>query len=232
MGDEPADALAALWPRSLADLAVVGACAFFGFTVPVALFDSTVLFTYHPTCMSMGFGLLMTLGVGAGLKLRALGPGAERVRALWVHAATQTLALFLALGGFVAIYRNKAIHGKPHFTTTHGKLGLLTIVLTVLSPTIGAVAFKRLGLLDAVPEQARPLVKAVHRRLGLFTWCAGALATSLALPHPAVDQGSLTSAWQVSVFVMCAGVAFWHFTEPKGARRDGFAMLDTKDSQS
>ena len=48
MGDEPADALAALWPRSLADLAVVGACAFFGFTVPIALFDSTVLFTYHP----------------------------------------------------------------------------------------------------------------------------------------------------------------------------------------
>ena len=56
-------------------------------------------------------------------------------------------------------------------------------------------------------------------------------ATLLALPHPAVDSGALTIAWQVSVFVMCAGVAFWHFTEPKGARGDGFTRLD-KDSQS
>ena len=231
MGDEPDAALDALWPRSSVDFVVVGACAFFGFTAPIALFDSSVLFTYHPTFMSLGFGLFMTLGVGAGLKLRALAPGAEGVKALWAHAATQTLALALAIGGFVAIYRNKATHDKPHFTTTHGKLGLLTICLTILSPAIGGLAFKKLGALDMLPESIRPLVKAVHRRLGLVTWCCGMLATLLALPHPAVDSGALTIAWQVSVFVMCAGVAFWHFTEPKGARGDGFTRLD-KDSQS
>jgi cytochrome b-561 domain-containing protein 2 len=175
MGDEPDAALDALWPRSSVDFVVVGACAFFGFTAPIALFDSSVLFTYHPTFMSLGFGLFMTLGVGAGLKLRALAPGAERVKALWAHAATQTLALALAIGGFVAIYRNKATHDKPHFTTTHGKLGLLTICLTILSPAIGALAFKKLGALDMLPESIRPLVKAVHRRLGLVTWCCGML---------------------------------------------------------
>ena len=194
MGDEPADALAALWPRSLADLAVVGACAFFGFTVPVALFDSTVLFV-PPDVHVDGFRLLMTLGWARGSSCARSGPGRRGLGRSGCTRRRKPSRSSSRSGGLSPSTATRR-YTAPHFTTTHGKLGLLTIVLTVMSPTIGAVAFKRLGLLDAVPEQARPLVKAVHPAGSvLFTWCAGALATtSPQLPHPAVDQGSLTSA--------------------------------------
>ena len=174
----------------VADLAVVGACAFFGFTVPVALFDSTVLFTYHPTCMSMGFGLLMTLGWARGSSCARSGRGGEDPGALWVHAATQTLALFLALGGLCHLPQQGDTR-QAHFPPPR-QARALTIVLTVMSPTIGAVAFKQLGLLDAV--DGATLVKAVTATRSIHVVC-GALATS-SLPHPAVDQGSLTSAWR------------------------------------
>ena len=51
--------------------------------------------------MAIAFGLLMTLGVVSALKSRALGPGPERVRAIWAHAGVQTFALAFAIGGFV-----------------------------------------------------------------------------------------------------------------------------------
>lgn len=130
-------------PKSWVDVAVLASAALFGVTCPLCLFDGGVLFTYHPSAMSVAFGLLMTLGVVSALKMRALGPGPERVKAIWAHAATQIFALSFAVGGFVAIYRNKSIQGKPHFTTTHGQVGLLAMVLAVLSPIVGGGAPRR-----------------------------------------------------------------------------------------
>ena len=109
----------------------------------------------------------------------------------------------------MAIYRNKTIHGKEHFTTTHGQVGLLAMVLAVLSPVLGGGAFARLGLLTQLPEPVRPAVKWVHRKIGAVAWGAGVCATLLALPHPAVmKEGGVTLAWQAAVIVTAAGVAY------------------------
>jgi cytochrome b-561 domain-containing protein 2 len=168
--------------------------------------------------MSMGFGLLMTLGVASSCKLRTLGGGPERVRAIWAHAACQTGAVAFALGGFGAIYRNKAIKGKEHFTTTHGKVGLLAMALTVLAMLLGGGAFARLGLLARLPEPVRPAVKWAHRKLGALAWAAGILAVMLALPHPAVFRaGGVTLVWQGCVVVAAACVAYMLAAEPTAA---------------
>lgn len=167
------------------------------------------MFTYHPAAMGLGFGLLMPLGVCQALKMRAMGPGAERVKAIWVHAATQALATAFALGGFYAIYSNKALHGKAHFTTTHGQLGLIAMTLTVISPIMGGAAFKRLGILARLPEPMQAAVKWAHRKTGIVAWGAGVLATMTALPHPAVfKEGGITAAWQCAVVVAAAGLAY------------------------
>jgi len=186
-------------------LAVLVASCLFGLTVPLYLFDGAVLFTYHPSAMAMGFGLLMTLGVASALKLRALGPGPERVKAIWAHAAVQVFGLAFALGGFIAIYRNKAMKGKQHFTSTHGQVGLLAMLLAALSPVLGSGAFARLGLLTRLPESVRPAAKWVHRKVGVCAWGAGILAILLALPHPSVFRdGGVTLAWQAMVVVAAA----------------------------
>ena len=56
--------------------------------------------------------------------------------------------------GFGVIYRNKVIHGRAHFTSLHGKMGLLTLVLALLSPVLGALSFKSLGLINMLPGQS------------------------------------------------------------------------------
>ena len=63
--------------------------------------------------MSVAFLLFMAEGVVAGLRFRALPPGAERVTAIRRHAALQCAALLCAAGGFYAIYRNKARRPPP-----------------------------------------------------------------------------------------------------------------------
>lgn len=63
----------------------------------------------------------------------------SRVRLHWIlHLVGIT---FLAIG-FVIILVNKELHNPPkyHFTTTHGLLGLVTIILTVLVAAFGIFA--------------------------------------------------------------------------------------------
>ena len=82
-----------LRPRGLAEWTAVLAAVALGVSVPSRLFDATVLFTYHPSAMALSFGALMPLGVYVALKTRALGAGPLRLRAMWTHAALQTLQL-------------------------------------------------------------------------------------------------------------------------------------------
>lgn len=198
----------AMTPRGAVDAAVLACAAFFGLTCPLYVFDPSVLFTYHPSAMATSFGLLMTLGVYASLKLRLLGHGPERVRAIWAHAAVQTFAVAFALGGFIAIYQNKNLRGKPHFATAHGKVGLVAVVLAVASPALGASAFARLGILTRLPRSYRPFAKGIHRYVGTAAYVAGLAATALALPHRSVDRGAVTIAWQCAVAVVALGTAF------------------------
>ena len=48
--------------------------------------------------------------------------------------------MLAAAGGFGAIYLNKEIAGKKHFTTWHGTFGLLTVIGVLLAAVGGLVA--------------------------------------------------------------------------------------------
>ncbi len=49
------------------------------------------------------------------------------------------------------------------------------------------------------PERWQPRIKALHRQLGLATWLLALATVQLALPHPAVSMGLITTAWQAGV---------------------------------
>jgi len=66
------------------------------------------------------------------------------------------------------------------------QLGLLTLILTGLSPLLGAVSFRKLGLIHRFPEAWHPRLKKAHRALGAVTWGAALLSVEVALPHRAV----------------------------------------------
>ena len=196
-----------LRPRGVAEWTAVLAAFSLGVSVPLRIFDATVLFTYHPTAMSLSFGALMPLGLFVAFKARALGAGPERLRAMWTHAALQTFAAALAFGGLVAIYLNKNIMNKPHFATAHARLGVAAATLTLLSVLLGALNFKRLGLLYYVPEQHRAVVKSFHRKCGAGAVLAGAACIATAIDHPAVAAAAGRGARTAWFALLAAGVA-------------------------
>jgi cytochrome b-561 domain-containing protein 2 len=53
--------------------------------------------------------------------------------------------------------------GKSHFLSLHGKMGLLTFLLALASPLLGALSFRRLGLVQRFPQDWQPRLKWLHR---------------------------------------------------------------------
>lgn len=212
-----------LRPRGVAEWTAVLAAVALGVSVPSRLFDATVLFTYHPSAMSLSFGALIPLGAFVALKSRSLGAGPDRLRAMWTHAALQTFAAALAFGGLVSIYLNKNIMGKPHFATRHAKLGVAAATLTALSMLLGALNFERLGLLRLVPDKHRAAVKSAHRKCGAGAVLAGAASIATAVDHPAtaaIAGRAARTAWFLLLAAGFAGLARVAARGESGRARD------------
>ena len=107
----------------------------------------------------------------------------------------------------VGWYVNKNIINKPHFATAHARLGVAAATLTLLSILLGALNFKRLGLLYYVPEQHRAVVKSFHRKCGAGAVLAGAACIATAIDHPAVAAAAGRGARTAWFALLAAGVA-------------------------
>lgn len=175
-------------------------------TIFVAVLPSAyagVLFAWHPICMSIGYLGLMCEGISTACSARETD-GVVRVQALWSHMWLQTSSTILTSLGFAAIYVNKTIHGKSHFTSLHGKLGSITYCLSLFLIVLGVCSFKRLKLIDRFPSACHPWLKWFHRLFGVTTWCLSLLVMEIILPHPAVLQGIVAHVWRLGL--MCLGV--------------------------
>lgn len=168
---------------------------------------SGVLFAWHPLLMVLGYLGFMTEGILAAYKFRNLD-GTPRVLAIqnhgWIQLASSTC---VGLGLYI-IYRNKAINGKLHFSSLHGKVGAIVLILTAAAPVLGISSFKKLGLITKFPERWQPQIKWLHRALSIFTWMLALVAMQLDLPHPAVFQGFWCRLWQAGVLALGACVLF------------------------
>jgi cytochrome b-561 domain-containing protein 2 len=61
----------------------------------------------------------------------------------------------------------QTLNGKQHFTSLHGKVGLLTFLLALAAPLLGMLSFRRLGLIQRFPPDWQPRLKWLHRLVGL-----------------------------------------------------------------
>ncbi|EFJ53321.1 hypothetical protein VOLCADRAFT_120257 [Volvox carteri f. nagariensis] len=162
-------------------------------SIAFVLFDNT-LFAWHPAFMSIGYIVFMTEGLIAAIHFRQID-GPERVKAIWSHALLQLRAVICVIIGFGVIYRRKIILGKPHFVSLHAKFGLATLILSILMPLWGL--------------------------LGLLTWLLALVTIELALPHPAVNKGWLTLAWQIGVGLIAVLLGLLSFKTVVGAKQLG-----------
>ncbi|KAI3436714.1 hypothetical protein D9Q98_006129 [Chlorella vulgaris] len=180
----------------------VGCCVAMAMAMLPAAYQGT-LFAWHPLMFSLGFLGFMTEGIMAAVRFRP-NEGVARVAAITNHALIQLAATACISLGFYAIYHNKNLMGKSHFLSLHGKMGLLTFLLALASPLLGALSFRRLGLVQRFPQHWQPRLKWLHRLVSAYAYVLSMVTMQLALPHPAVLTGVWCRLWQVGVMSLAA----------------------------
>lgn len=121
--------------------------------------------------------------------------------------------------GFYAIYRNKELHGKPHFTSYHGLAGAVVLTATAAVPVGGALAFKQLGLMRHAPEMRVALIKALHRKAGALTYFAATFVVMLGLCTPAIHQVRLRANCGPSLALEVALTPSWCLVASRASKR-------------
>ncbi len=147
--------------RATATLAVVGSII----SLWPSLMQPGNLFALHPSLMSIAYLGLMSEGVILAALFRHVDAGMDRVAAIRQHAMVQLASLASLLLGLLAIWKNKNNHHKHHFTSLHGKVGLLTVGCSCLSVLLGALSFRALGMMSRLPLRTQAQVKGLHRKV-------------------------------------------------------------------
>uniref|UniRef100_A0A182WDV5 ascorbate ferrireductase (transmembrane) n=1 Tax=Anopheles minimus TaxID=112268 RepID=A0A182WDV5_9DIPT len=92
-----------------------------------------VLFSWHPTFMSIGYLILMSQAVLTMSGSNYFTHRCHHRTKVFVHWLLQALAGILITIASVCIFLNKVRLGKPHFQTLHGIFGLVTVCVTLAS---------------------------------------------------------------------------------------------------
>ena len=76
----------------------------------------------------------------------------------------------LSLGGLYAIYRNKNVWGKAHFTSSHGQAGLAIIISAIGAGMVGGVFLHPDFGIDKTNKTIRYAHKVFARGLLMAAW--------------------------------------------------------------
>jgi Eukaryotic cytochrome b561 len=119
-------------------------------------------FSWHPFLMTVG----MVGCMGCAAVTKKMG-GYQNTKA---HGILASLGYVLALAGLYAIYHNKELFGRPHFTTLHGKGGLVVLLLTIPPLMVGGVFLHPDWGLDRSNQDYRKAHKSISRILLGCAW--------------------------------------------------------------
>ncbi|XP_055535704.1 transmembrane reductase CYB561D2-like [Wyeomyia smithii] len=139
---------------------------------------ATVLFSWHPTFMSIGYLILMSQAILTFSGANLLTYNRHHKTKLYLHWLLQvTGATFITIA-FVCIFVNKVRMGKSHFQTTHGLFGLITVIATLIS--IGGGVFTKYGF------QLRHLIRPIYSKInhgiaGTITYMLGMITIGLGI---------------------------------------------------
>lgn len=127
-------------------------------------FEKYSFFSWHPICMTVGVGLLITEAIFNVSGEAYVGWKVSRVNRVTLHWILHTLGLGLVLIGLIIIVVNKTVNNHPHFATPHSILGLVSIILAFLTAAFGVVTNNSRWL---YPRFRPVLLKIVHAFSGI-----------------------------------------------------------------
>ncbi|XP_034388852.1 cytochrome b561 domain-containing protein 2 isoform X2 [Cyclopterus lumpus] len=182
------------WTRTAS--AVLSHCLCIVFTVFIAVLSrpGTSWFSWHPFLMTLAFSFFMTEAIllfspyGSPLKKFS-----HKTKGC-VHWFLQVSCVSCAVLGLAAIFYNKHLNGKPHFTSWHGLLGLFTVCVVGLQ----SVAAVPLVYHSLAKGWSLAKLKRYHTATGLVTYLLGSASLLL----------GLSSAW----FTGSVGEYTWYLS--------------------
>eukprot|EP00934_Nitzschia_sp_Nitz4_P005246 Nitzschia sp. Nitz4//scaffold65_size103378//64351//65120//NITZ4_004472-RA/size103378-snap-gene-0.14-mRNA-1//-1//CDS//3329556258//5236//frame0 len=127
-------------------------------------------FSWHPFLMTVG--MIGCMGTAAITK--KLG-GYLNTK---IHGMLANLGVMLSLGGLYAIYHNKNLWNKPHFTSPHGKMGVAVVVGGLGAGLVGAVMLHPDFGMDKTNKTIRMAHKLFSRTVMGLSWvvaCSGVI---------------------------------------------------------
>ncbi|XP_076664316.1 transmembrane reductase CYB561D2 [Andrena cerasifolii] len=122
-------------------------------------FGNYSFFSWHPICMSLGVGLLITEAVFSVSGEAYLGSKVSRLNRVTMHWVAHTAGLTLVLIGLIIIVVNKVANNRYHFASPHSVLGLISIILAFLIASFGIITNNPKWL---YPRFRPVLLKIVH----------------------------------------------------------------------
>ncbi|KAM9443951.1 transmembrane reductase CYB561D2 [Clarias gariepinus] len=150
-------------------------CAAFTGCVGILSKPGSSLFSWHPFLMTLAFSFFMTEAI------LLFSPHASPVGKLKhqaksrLHWILQCSCATCALLGFGVIFYNKHANGKPHFSTWHGLVGVVTV---------GVVTLQSVGGLPLIYHKlvkgwSLAKLKRYHAAAGLVTYLLGSASLLL-----------------------------------------------------
>ncbi|XP_054473495.1 transmembrane reductase CYB561D2 [Anoplopoma fimbria] len=159
--------------------ALLSHCICIVFTVFITVLSrpGTSWFSWHPFFMTLAFSFFMTEAILLFSPYGSLLKQFSHKTKGRVHWILQCLCVSCAVLGLAAITYNKHLNGKPHFTSWHGFLGLLTVCVVGLQ-SLAAVPLIYHSLAKG---WSLAKLKRYHAATGLVTYLLGSASLLLGL---------------------------------------------------
>ncbi|KAK3793187.1 hypothetical protein RRG08_009486 [Elysia crispata] len=198
----------------------------FPLIIIVAAVPGSSLFSWHPTLMAIGFSLLMSEGIILFSRNSSLIPTWSRPDKAWIHAILMGLGMCAVSLGFLAIYYNKKLGGKPHFTTWHGLFGLTTLCIAG-AQCVGGSLVKYYRYIGSYIKIRLVDLKLYHALAGLLNFLLITVTFLLSLYSGWAQSNLHWTMWYVSAACISASalVVMTHITAaymPASGRAGGY----------
>uniref|UniRef100_A0A1A7XVG5 ascorbate ferrireductase (transmembrane) n=1 Tax=Iconisemion striatum TaxID=60296 RepID=A0A1A7XVG5_9TELE len=149
----------------------------FSVFVAVVSRPGTSWFSWHPFLMTLAFGFFMTEGILVFSPHGSLIKKYSHKTKGCVHLVLQSLCVSCAVLGLAAIFYHKHLSDKPHFTSWHGLLGLLTVCMV----SVQSLAAAPLNYSSLAKGWSLAKLKRYHAASGLVIHLLGSTTLLLGL---------------------------------------------------
>lgn len=136
-------------------------------------------FSWHPFLMTLGYVGFLFQAIVVFSRESSLFGSLKHKTKVTLHWALNTFGVFSILTAFAVIYYNKEEHGRPHFKTWHGLIGVTTVCYTLIQ----WVAGHNLTIFNEYVKKIIPYSKLsiYHATSGTFLYVLACISLSLGI---------------------------------------------------